>query len=53
MILNELIDDIENEKLELVKLSFKTRDELVKGTRTFFSDRGYGLSISVKTSMLS
>ncbi|XP_078149520.1 protein FAR1-RELATED SEQUENCE 5-like [Carex rostrata] len=38
-------DDIENEKLELMRLSFETSDELIKGTRDFFSERGYGLSI--------
>ena len=38
-------DDIENEKLELIGLSFETSDELIKKTRVFFSERGYGLSI--------
>lgn len=47
MNLNEPInnDDMENEKLELIRLSFETSDELIKGTRAFFSERGYGLSI--------
>ncbi|XP_078159354.1 protein FAR1-RELATED SEQUENCE 5-like [Carex rostrata] len=47
MNLNEPIsdDDIENEKLELIMLSFETSDELIKGTRAFFLERGYGLSI--------
>ena len=36
---------MENEKLELTMLSFKTSDDLIKGTCVFFSQKSYGLSI--------
>ncbi|XP_078176323.1 protein FAR1-RELATED SEQUENCE 5-like [Carex rostrata] len=44
MNLNEPInnDDMENEKLELIILSFEASDELIKGAHTFFPERGYG-----------
>ena len=36
---------MENEKVELTMLSFETSDDLIKGARVFFSQKGYGLSI--------
>lgn len=38
-------DDIENEKLQLMGLSFGSKRELVKGVRAFLSKRGYHVKV--------